>query len=582
MKLLEKNTARNLREFAGYMSGHKKWAVVGGICLSLSVAMNLPLPLITRFILDDILPGGLENAPLLGWIVSGLIILVLVHMVVGYFESCAFSIFREKVISDLKMDLFSHVMRVKLREHRKLSTGYLASRIEGDCSRLSGIMAGTVFTFIKEILVFFVGVGMLFYIHWKMALIAMILLPPFAASMHLFSTGIKRHSIDSQEREGIYRGVLQEMLNNLQVIKAYMLERYCSERVSASLDRSVRSNIELERLSCFASSAAGIISTAAPLVILWFAGREIMAGRLTVGSWIAFNTFLGYLFGPVSSMLNINLAVQRSLGALDRVMEIKAFPIEKRITDGRDTSISDFTLGLEGISFSYGNGEKVLEDIDVEFKTGETVMIAGPSGCGKSTLINLILGLDTPMSGRITIGGVDISTLGSVKLRGLIGAVFQEPFIFSGTVSDNITLGAEDPGEYKMRAASSLAGLDNFVLGLQNGYKTLLGERGVNLSGGEKQKLAIARMFFIDPPVLILDESTSQLDSISERIIMRNLALARKGRTTVIIAHRLSSIVNADKVVVLNKGRINSSGSHVELRRTNRMYTSLQKPLRSS
>lgn len=349
------------------------------------------------------------------------------------------------------------------------------------------------------------------------------------------------------------------------VVKAFGMEKFEFERFRTATRRHLRVNLWAQMLSTLSSpviESLGVIGVAALLV---FAGRQIRAGELSAPLFVAFLINLFWMYEPVRKLNKVNLVLQQSLAAANRVYSLMQVPNEiQEVEKPRVLNTVESGIGFEGVNFSYGD-EPVLQDIDLSIQKGRAVALVGPSGAGKSTLINLLPRFFDPSSGRITIDGIDIRELTLDSLRSLIGMVTQETVLFDDSIRKNIAYGRADIPMERIREAAAAAYADQFISELPDGYDTRIGEAGLRLSGGQRQRLAIARALLKNAPILILDEATSHLDTESEALVQKALNNLMQGRTTLVIAHRLSTVMNADRIVVLEVGRVVEQGNHDEL-----------------
>jgi subfamily B ATP-binding cassette protein MsbA len=447
------------------------------------------------------------------------------------------------------------------------------SRVSGNVNAVQGLLADTLVSFGQNTLTFIAGVICTIYIHPKLACICFGILPLYLLSLQVFNKRIRGMSHDVRERYALVQKDLQELLSAITVIKAFTGERRSTLRLLSSVKGAIRKEVRLDITATLASISSVIISSAGPIVLIWYGCGEIMRGALTIGGLIAFNSFIRYLFGPTRALFNLNIGIQRSLAACERVFEIMDIRPERE--GKKDIKIKEGRVVFENVSFSYDEKERVLENISLEANPGKVCAIVGRSGVGKTTLVSLIPRFYEPQKGRILIDGEDISFANLKRLRKAIGIVAQETFLFSDTIRENIRFGNPNAGDAQIKTAARLAYCDEFIKNFPNGYQTKVGERGVNLSGGERQRISIARAILKDPKIFILDEATSNLDSESERKIQKALEKLMRERTTIVIAHRLSTILNADKLLVLQERKIVEVGTHKELYKKNGVYRKL-------
>lgn len=562
------------RRFLRFLRPQWKRGVGAGICTGVTVLLQLPFPLLTMYIIDSVLPR--KDASALNWIVLGLIGFILMKATMEFLNGYLLSLFRERVLFDIQLKLFEHIERLSLSFFHRQKTGYLMSRIRRDATQLQGLLAGTFLSFLRNSITLVVGIALIFTLHWRLALASILVLPFFVYAVTHFSLRIREKSKEVQEMAGLVDALLQESLSAIHIVKSFLMEKHEALRMMRRLRDSLRKNIRLLVLNNFSSGVVGLIGAVGPIVVLWYGGHEIMAGNLTVGKWFAFNSFLAYLFVPCQSLVNLNATVQGALGSLERVfalMDLKP-EISQSLRPKKLQRIRG-EIVFEKVSFSYDGMKPVLERVSLTVKPGERIALAGRSGAGKSSLVNLIPRFHDPLEGVILIDGTHIRDVTLRSLRAHIGIVPQETFLFSRTIRENIKYGKWDATDNEVVEAAKMANADKFTEKLPKNYDTEVGERGVKLSGGERQRIAIARVVLKNPPILIFDEATSELDSESERLIQEALELLMKDRTVFIIAHRLSTIRKADRIVVLDNGRIVEEGRHEELYARNGVYRKL-------
>ncbi|TET47164.1 ABC transporter ATP-binding protein [candidate division TA06 bacterium] len=565
---------RQLRRFLPYLRPWWKYGLLAGGLMLITVLLQLPLPLLTRYVIDYVFPQG--NLRLLTWIIIGLSIFMLVRLTSGFFSGILLAIFREHVLLRVQLRLFEHIEHLSLSFHDDMKVGYLISRIGNDASNLQGLLADTLLGFIRNTLTFCVGVGILFFLHWKLALVSLAVLPCFIYSILFFSGRLRRKSGEMQENIARVYDVLGESLSGISVVKSFGAEKTQAISLLRRLKASLRSNIQYTVLGSASAAATAFLGGIGPLIVLWYGGREVITGALSLGTLIAFNAFLGYLYGPVRGLMGLNTNIQTSLASLRRVFELFDLPREEVsfATPSKLTEVAG-SVSFQNITFSYDGNEPVLKQVSLKVEPGEKVALIGRSGAGKTSLVNLIPRFYEPKEGEIYIDGTNIKKVELRDLRSHIGIVPQDTFIFAGSIKKNIQYGRTDASDEEITAAAKAANAYDFIAKLPANYDTEVGERGVKLSGGERQRIAIARAMLKNPRILILDEATSEVDSESERLIQAALDKLMKDRTTFVIAHRLSTILNADKIFVIDKGKIMGGGKHEELYETLPLYRKL-------
>jgi len=567
----KKTTFRTVLRFLRFLKPYWKKGVIAFLFMLLAVGLQLPMPFLTKYLIDKVLV--LKSFKILNIIGLVLVGVLFVRAASTFIESFLLTTFRGRVLFDIRLKLFEHIQKFSLSFFHKKETGYLMSRVSGDVNAVQGLLADTLVSFGQNTLTFIAGIACTLYIHPKLAIICFGILPLYLLSLQVFNKRIRRMSHDVRERYAMVQKDLQELLSAIFIIKAFTGEKRSTIRLLKSVKDAIRKEVRLDITAALASISSVIISSAGPIVLIWYGCGEIIRGSLTVGGLIAFNSFIRYLFGPARALFNLNIGIQRSLAACERVFEIMDIAPER---EGKnDIKVTEGKVVFENASFSYDGEERVLKNISFEVNPGELVAIVGRSGVGKTTLVSLIPRFYEPEEGKILIDGEDIKDAVLKKLRKNIGIVAQETFLFSDTIKENISFGNPDANDREIEEAARLAYCNEFIKTLPGGYETKVGERGVNLSGGERQRISIARAILKNPKILILDEATSNLDSESEKKIQKALEPLMKKRTTFVIAHRLSTIINADRILVLHDGKIVEVGTHKELYKENGVYKKL-------
>ncbi|MEO0095172.1 MAG: ABC transporter ATP-binding protein [candidate division WOR-3 bacterium] len=560
-----------IKKFLKFLVPYRQKGVFAFFFMLLSVGLQLPMPFLTRFLIDKVIV--LKSFQLLNIIGFVLIGFLFIYAISVFLQNLLLTTFRGRVLFDIRLKLFEHIQKLSFSFFHKKETGYLMSRLSDDVNAVQGLLADTLVSAGQNILTFIAGVACTLYIHPKLAIICFLILPFYLLSLMAFNRRIRNMSHEVREKYALLNKDLQELLSGVFVIKAFTGEKRATIKMLGKIKEAIRKEVKLDITATIASISSALISATGPIVLIWYGCAEIMRGNLTIGSLIAFNSFIGYLFGPTKNLYNLNLNVQRSLAAVERIFEMLDLEPER---DGeKEIKIREGRVVFDNVSFSYNGTEEVLKDISFEVNPGEIVAIVGRSGVGKTTLVSLIPRFFEPQKGRILIDGEDIKDARLRSLRSQIGICAQNVFLFSDTIRENIRFGNPEAKDGAIENAARLAYADEFIKNLPEGYDTKVGERGVNLSGGERQRIAIARTLIKNPKILIFDEATSQLDSESEKMIQNALKNLLKNRTTFIIAHRLSTIQNADKILVLDEGRIVGIGKHRELYNSCEVYKHL-------
>ena len=558
--------------FLGFLRPYWLKGLFAFLFMLFAVGLQLPMPFLTKYLIDKVLVmKSFRILNIIGFILIGVLLLRIVSI---YLERYFLATFRGRVMFDLRMAIFNHTERLRLSFFYNKETGYLMSRLSGDVSSVQGLLADTLVSFLQNILMFIAGVAATIYIHPKLAFISFSILPFYGLSVWIFNKRIRDMSYELREDFAQMNKDLQELLSGITVIKAFTGEIYGSLRLMRSVKKGIKKSVKLDILSTLFSLLSALISSTGPLILIWYGCSEIMRGNLTIGGLMAFSSFLSYLFGPTESLMGINLTIQRSLASVERIFEI--FDTTKETCKDGESELKEIKGGItfDNIFFSYDK-EAILKKISFDINPGDKIAFVGETGVGKSTIASLLLRFYESDSGEIYINGLNIKDIKLESLRKNIGYVSQDVFLFSDTIRENIRFGKRGAKDGEIETAAKLAGIHNFIDNLPEGYDTEVGERGVKLSGGEKQRIAIARAVLKDAPILLLDEATSNLDRNTERNIIKSIEKLSLNKTLIIIAHRLSTIKDVDKIIVLDKGKIVDSGKHKDLIKGSDVYKKL-------
>ncbi len=574
-RFLGENAYRLIARFFVYLRPFwRRGAAAGGLMI-VNTLFQSALPLITMYVIDRVFPGRRFN--LFYLICAGYLALNLFHALSTFFQSFFLIRIRNKLIFGIKVKLFEHLERQSLRFFHRKQSGYLASRSQRDVEALQGFMADTLLMYIMDILTFCIGLCLIFWLQAKLALIALAILPFYVLALRLFNTRMRALGHRAMEKQSRAYSALQERFAGIYTIFAFGREKFEAVRCARKLKESVQVQARYEVMGLVAQTVIMFVGALGPLAIMFFGGREIMRGNMTIGAFVAFTAYIRYLFDPAMEITNMNVAVQRALAAMGRIFEL--LDTEPEIRDpASPVSLPERprVVTYENVGFRYEPElDLVLRDISFSVRAGEIVALVGRSGAGKTTLVNLLPRFFDPVSGSIMIDGVDIRDVRLRDLRDAIGIVPQDIFLFDGSVRENIAYGKRGATDEEIVAAAQAANAHLFISKLPDGYYTAIGERGVLLSGGEKQRIAIARAALKDPRILILDEATASLDSESEALIQDALRRLAEDRATLVIAHRLTTVQSATRILVMWEGRIIEVGSHDELYGRNGYYRTL-------
>jgi subfamily B ATP-binding cassette protein MsbA len=473
----------------------------------------------------------------------------------------------QAAIRDLRSSMFSHLMKLPLSFFQESKGGALLSRMTNDLEFARASLAAGVGNLVKDSLTLIGCLAWVFISSWRLALLSMVVLPPAALALVAIGRKMRQRSSRAQEKIADVSSIVQETAAGVRVVKAFGMEDYERGRFDESNDAYYRAFVKLRRISAAARPVSEYAIVVVAVAMLWVGGQQIFVSHtLQPQQFILFVTALLSTISPIKSLSEVNANVQQGIAAGERIFGLLDAPPTEVDRPGA-RALPRLTQGLrfENVDFAYETDKPVLEDVSFEVRRGEVLALVGPSGAGKSTALDLIARFREPTAGRIVLDGADIreGTIGS--LRSQLGIVTQETLLFHDTVGHNIAYGLADADPHDIAAAARAAHAHDFIVRLPRGYDTVIGERGTRLSGGERQRLAIARALLRDPAILLLDEATSALDTESERLVQEALERLMRDRTVVVIAHRLSTVQHADRIVVLERGRVAATGTHAEL-----------------
>ncbi|MDA3886529.1 MAG: ABC transporter ATP-binding protein [Candidatus Delongbacteria bacterium] len=554
-----------------YIKKHTSLLILGGISILILSLLLLPTPFLTRHIIDNVLPN--KNLEKLIIFISVVLIILLLQKILGYFQNFLFYKINNKIIYDIKLDLLKKINSISLKISKQFGTGYLISRINSDTQRLRSLFADTMIHIVKDVFTFIVGFCAIFYIHWKLAIVSVVLLPFFAVTTIYFSKKIRSISKIYFEDDSQTVKQLDETLSMIELIKQYSRQKFNILRYISKANISYKSYVKLGKISFTNNLVIGLIGGLAPIIIIGYGGYEIINERLTIGSLIAFNSFVGYLFGPTNRLVNVNVQIQQALVALNRIKEL--FDMESEPIKEIENFSNIENISFNNVNFNYEENEKLIDKLSFKIYKGEKVAIVGGSGNGKTTIFRLLTGLYDIDSGEIRINNRTASYPEIVFLRKKIAVVEQEPFMFDDTIYNNIALGKAGATKEEIYNVAENAYVNNFADKMVDGLLTQVGIKGSNLSVGQKQRISIARALLKSPDVLLMDEATSNIDTISEKYIEKTISAIGKDKIVIIVAHRLSTIRNCDKIFVLENGTIKESGTHDELMCNESVYYQL-------
>jgi len=546
-------------------------------CMFVASACNIVPPWLLKNVVDDVLIQ--KDLAMLNTLPFLLVVLFIGKGLASYGHQYLMNWTGQRVVMDLRLLLYDHLQRMSLKYLYGKRLGELMSRITNDVSILQNLVTSVLVNLVVQAVTFVGMVAFLLYINWRLSLVAFAVIPLTVLILDRASRRLRSVGHEIQSELASLSAVVQEAFGAIRVVRSFATEDLELERFGRSNRDNFRAVMHGVQVQSALAGVIEVVLIAALALILWLGGRKVVGGELTPGELIAFLGYLGFMVQPIRVLTSVTSSLQMGLAAADRIFAMldtpvdiasPANPVRVGALEGR--------VAFEGVSFSYVAGREVLGGIDLEVCPGERVAIVGPTGSGKSTLADLVPRFYDPDRGAVLVDGRDVRTLDLSELRRQIGVVHQDSILLRGTIGFNISYGLPGMSSEDIARAADIAGIRAFIESLPLGYDTEVGERGVTLSGGQRQRIAIARAVARNPRILILDEATSSLDSEVERQVQEAMNTAMAGRTSLVIAHRLSTIRGADRIVVLDRGRIVGQGTHDELMAMgglyHRLYTS--------
>ena len=566
------------RRLLGYFRPYRILLTLAIVCSIFTILTTLAIPwIIGKDLIDSVILGE-KTIKLLSLIALGIVVLVAFKGLFSYGQNYLMSLVGFRVITDMRNQVYEHLQRLSLNFYRKKRTGEIVSRAINDVDQLQNAIVNTGVGFVTNCLMLIGILGLIFYIHWRLSLFALAIVPILAFTANKFGLWIRGFSSSIQVKIANISSILQETVGGIEVIKSFGREKREIKRFKDETMRTLQLSIKRTRLIAALTPVMETLTLVGLTGILWYGGREVIRGALTTGELI---TFLGYIALATYPLTQLSQAFgiyQQGLASAERIFEVlDTQPEIKEIPGAVEISRVKGYVQFKDVYFGYNEKELVLEGINLEVRPGERVALVGQSGAGKTSLVSLIPRFYDSLSGTITIDGYDIRKVKLASLRKQIGIVSQEAILFNGSIRDNIAYGKIEASDAEIIRAAKKANAHDFIINQPDRYETQVGERGLKLSGGERQRIAVARAILKDPPILILDEATSAVDAQAESLIQQALERLMRDKSTITIAHRLSTVQNADRIVVLNERKIEEVGSHQDLLSKGGVYAKLYK-----
>ncbi len=549
--------------------------IVGALaCMILSSACAVVAPWLLKNIVDDVLIS--KNLVALNLIALGLVLLYTAKSLFFYGQQYLMNWVGQRVVVDLRLKLYDHMQRMSLRYLYGHRVGEMLSRITNDVAILQNMITAALVDIVVQSVSFIGMVSFLLYINWKLTLLTFLVLPLAALVLDVASRKLRSVGHDIQNQLAGLSAIAAEALSAIRIVRIFATEEQEYQRFESQSNAHFRALMKGVQTNAALTGIVEVILISALAVILWFGGRLVVSGELTPGEIIAFMGYLALLVQPVRIFSRVVAQLQQGLAAAERVFEI--LDTESEVALPENPVFLEKVRGdieFRDVSFAYKGKSWVLDNISFRLSPGEKIAIVGPTGAGKSTIADLVSRFYDPQKGSVLIDGVDLREVDLKTLRRQTGVVPQDPVLLKGSIRFNISYGCEDASDCDVENAAKVAGIYGFIMSLPEGFDTEVGERGVTLSGGQRQRVAIARAIVRDPSILIMDEATSSLDAAVEQEIQDAMRKAMSGRTSIVIAHRLATVREADRILVIEKGRIVEEGTHERLKGSGGLYSRL-------
>ena len=567
---------KEFRKILKYARPYTKSLVFAFICLTLTSLVNLVLPLIVRNMINAVVV--LKDSQILDGLAWDLFFIIILQAVFAVTHNYVFGFVGHRMTTDFRIEFFSHIQSLSLRFFQERRLGEILSRMNNDISVIQNALVSIPVALLRQSITLIGAMAIILYLNWKLTGLILLILPPLMIFARVFGKRLRLFSEKLQDQVAQAVVVLEEVASSIKIVKSFTRENYERERFKKEIETAFERAIDKLKISSFFGPFILGLTFMVSAVLIWYGGYQVMSGVTTPGELAAFFLYALIVAGPIGTFVRLYTQIQEASGAIRRVYEI--LDTAPAIDNPENPIFLENITGriqFENVSFGYRQELEILHNINFDVRPGQTVALVGPSGAGKSTVIKLLHRFFDASQGSIRLDEHDIRSLDRKSFLGQIALVPQETLLFGGTVKENILYGKLEATDQELEDAAKKANAHDFIVGLENGYETIVGEKGAKLSGGERQRIAIARAILKNPKILVLDEATSSLDNCSEALIQEAVEKLMEGRTTFIVAHRLSTIHKADQIIVLEKGRVVETGQHEELMNNKNLYYNLYK-----
>lgn len=570
---------------------HRRALLLGLVAIAGETVADVATPWPLKIVLDNVIAHkeshgwlfafikrtvGTAPLQILLFACIAVLVIALVDAVCSYWEKYTTTSVGQWVTHDLRRTLYAQVHRLSLAYHDTSKTGDLISRVTTDIDSIQSFIVSGLLSILVDIATIIGMIGVLFYLSWQLTLIALAVVPVLFAIVYTYTRRVKKASREVRKQEGKMISVVQEVLSSIRVVKAFSREEYEVHRLEGESLETVEASLRARTLKAKLVPIVNIVTAVGTCLVLYFGGRLALTSGMTGGKIYIFIAYIASMYKPMQDISKIMDSYSKADIGYERIQEIIGNENEMRDAPGaKDLTIMEGRIDFEHVTFSYGADREILHDVTIHMKPGSVVALVGPTGSGKTTLINLIARFYEPQSGTIKIDGQDVAKVKQTSLRSQISFVLQDTVLFSGSIWDNIAYGRPEATHNEIIAAAEAANASEFIDGLPQRYDTVVGERGILLSGGQRQRIAIARAMVRRSPILVLDEPTSALDANSEHLVFEALDRLMKGKTCIVIAHRLSTVRKADCIYVIQQGRVVETGTHEDLVEAGGLYQQL-------